>query len=157
MIQRIQSVYLFLGAVAAFLAFALDLARFLDVSSIQYVVDAFTFTNSNGDLFTLQQNIPFIILNSLAGGMLLANILLYKNMSLQRKVSRFLHLIILGSVVSMIFMIRTNLNGLDSVDLKLDWYLVGFYMPFVALLFNFMAARAIRRDQELLKSLDRLR
>ncbi|NQX93087.1 MAG: DUF4293 family protein [Flavobacteriales bacterium] len=54
-------------------------------------------------------------------------------------------------------MIRTNLNGLDSEDLKLDWYLVGFYMPFVALLFNFMAARAIRRDQELLKSLDRLR
>jgi hypothetical protein len=60
--------------------------------------------------------------------------------------------ITLGTAIFFIFKAEKLLN----VQIQGN-YLVGFYLPVVALLCNFMANRFIRRDEKLVKSMNRIR
>ena len=157
MIQRIQTVYLIIGSVAMFLSFVFPIVVFDGMSGLDHVLSALSFAREDGESHKLLNHIPYMILASLAGGVLLANVLLYKNLNLQRQIGRLLYLLLIASIGTMFWLIFSNMSSLESLDLKTDFYHVGFYLPFVALIMNFMANRGMRRDQNLLKSLDRLR
>lgn len=157
MIQRIQTVYLIIGSVAMFLSFVFPIVVFEGMSGLDHVLSALSFAREDGESHKLLNHIPYMILASLAGGVLLANVLLYKNLNLQRQIGRLLYLLLIASIGTMFWLIFSNMSSLESLDLKTDFYHVGFYLPFVALIMNFMANRGMRRDQNLLKSLDRLR
>jgi hypothetical protein len=81
---------------------------------------------------------------------------LYKKRPVQLRITRLGFLVNLSFIVYLFFAIdsvHTKLYG-DEVDIL---YHAGFYMPVVALTFLFLSIRGIKKDEALIKSLDRIR
>jgi peptidoglycan/LPS O-acetylase OafA/YrhL len=155
MIQRVQSLYLFLGSLALFAVFITDLARFVDQSGLYYYLSIFEFQGP-AEVMQAKDNTIFILLLSLSAGVMLATMLLFKNRKLQRQICRVQYLLIAGGVVAMFIFISDNHDRLPELTERVGKG-IAFYLPFVAFAFNFLASRAIKKDQDLIKSLDRLR
>lgn len=158
MIQRAQSIYLFLAALCGLLTFFLSFAHYIqgDVKLAEYAV--FGVFNVQSDL--VEMTGPFLFpawVMSLLVTMLPAIALfLYKKRPVQLMVTRLSFLMNLGFFVYLFFAVDTvhaELYG-DEVGIL---YHAGFYMPVVALVFLFLAIRGIKKDEALVKSLDRIR
>ncbi|MFT4771476.1 MAG: hypothetical protein ACI9CP_000921 [Cryomorphaceae bacterium] len=158
MIQRAQSIYLFLAAITGLLTFFLPFAHYLegDVKLAEYAV--FGVFNVQSDL--VEMTGPFLFPTwfiSLFITMLPAVALfLYKKRPVQLRITRLGFLVNLSFIVYLFFAIdsvHTKLYG-DEVDIL---YHAGFYMPVVALTFLFLSIRGIKKDEALIKSLDRIR
>ncbi len=156
MIQRVQSLYFLLGAVALFLVYLFDIAVFKDMAELEYSLSTFSFHRGD-EIFVVKGNVLLNLLVALGGGVMLANILLFKNRKLQRSIGRLIYILLLGVIGSMIYFIITNQNSPQVNELTVQYYSIGFYLPFFAFLMTFMANRGIRRDEQLVASLDRLR
>jgi hypothetical protein len=158
MIQRAQSIYLFLAAITGLLTFFLPFAHYLegDVKLAEYAV--FGVFNVQSDL--VEMTGPFLFstwVMSLFTTMLPATaIFLYKNRPAQLRVTRLGFLVNLSFIVYLFFAIdsvHSKLYG-DEVDIL---YHVGFYLPVVANTLLFLSIRGIKKDEALIKSLDRIR
>ncbi len=155
MIQRIQTVYLFLGFIFAILFLALPLGK-IDINGIVYVVKSWSIVSADGTekldyssiLGVVAMVLPFIIMI-----LCVYTTFLYKNRLLQIKLGKiniFLHVIL---VVSTFF----YLDGIKSEFSGVLTYGVAVVFPLLAMIFILLAGRAIRKDEELVRSADRLR
>lgn len=156
MIQRVQSLYFLLGALALFLVFVFDMVVFKDLAELRYHLSALSFYQGEEQL-VVKGNMIMNLLLALGGGVMLGNILMFKNRSLQRSIGRLIYILILAIIGCMFYFIITNQNSPEVNELSVNHYSVGFYLPFFALIMTFMANRGIRRDEQLVASLDRLR
>lgn len=136
MIQRIQSVYLLLAAlVSGGLIFIFSL-----------------YSNAEGqEVFALHN---WLYLGLFLGSALLSLISLfnYKNRKAQFMLGRvniLLNFILLGVLVYR----SLNLSGEITVSEKG----IGMFLPIVSIVFLALANKAIKRDEDLVKSVDRLR
>ncbi len=99
----------------------------------------------------------------LAGiGLVLFAMLSYKKRTRQLRLGRFLFLLFLAVFVGLIFIVDfgqsvliENLNAKDDAFQKA--YGVGMFMPVVAAAFIFLANMHVKKDINLLKSVDRIR
>ena len=155
MIQRIQTVYLFLGFIFAILFLALPLGK-IDINGMVYVVKSWSIVSADGTekldyssiLGVVAMVLPFIIMI-----LCVYTTFLYKNRLLQIKLGKiniFLHVIL---VVSTFF----YLDGIKSEFSGVLTYGVAVVFPLLAMIFILLAGRAIRKDEELVRSADRLR
>lgn len=154
MLQRIQTIYLALAAISMGLMFAFSITRYA-VGDKSYYMDVFGMDINGVNVV----GIPFYLIAGVIGGLSLVMIFLYKNRQNQLRIGManfifslvFVVLIYIysGSVVSEI----PHAEGIPVVP----GYGFAFFMPVVALAFMFLANRAIRKDEKLVKSLDRLR
>jgi hypothetical protein len=136
MIQRIQTLYL-LGVVVASGLLELWLPLWI---------------NNNGAVILPMGELP-VFISFMASAMLaLLAIFKFKNRKLQFVLNRLniiLNLFLLGS-----FVYRTlNISGEAQVSEKG----IGLLIPIISIVFLVLANKAIRRDEELVKSVDRLR
>jgi len=151
MIQRIQSVYLLL--VTALLAsnIFLPVGSFLDKSGVAY---PFTPLNVNipsaGLNYTPWGLLSLLVLAALVA---LATIFLYKNRKLQIRMCVFNTLIMAGYyIVFLLFMLLSKASSLASFQ-----FAFGLCIPVIAIILNYLAIRAIRKDEDMVKAADRLR
>ena len=140
MIQRLQSVWLLLAAAAAFFSiqFAFYSGNMTVGNQIQRVE------------ITAQSNLLLTILSAGVGIASLIAIFLYKNRKMQ---SRIVLVTLLASVINLVlFFVQTNkfAPGQGNFSLSAIFALV---IPILLIL----AMRGIRKDEKLVKSLDRLR
>ncbi|MEK7253572.1 MAG: DUF4293 domain-containing protein [Bacteroidota bacterium] len=146
MIQRIQTVFLFLAAICGFSLLGLPFAK-----TPQAVQTSALFADAK---FWAGDNIGLIVLFAVAGALAIAALAMFKNRLLQIKLSR-VSLIsgILGLVLAVLlfWMDTKNLAAAEIQDGA------GAYLPFGFLLFVILAIRFIRKDEALVKSTDRLR
>ncbi len=158
MIQRIQTLYLALAFIAISLLFAFPLAQFFSETGT-YVFSITGLKNmvpGEPDAFNSKVFLPLIVVAVGIALLALFSIFQYKKRTLQVKLTS-------GGVFSSIALImgifflyipfiekKINIvpNYLDSI---------GIYLPLVALVFFVMANRAIKRDEKLVRSADRLR
>lgn len=153
MLQRIQTVYLLLVLACLGLTFAFPFAEF----DMKYVLDnqgAFLLDRSQ----SLETLLPFpmaYIAVSLIG-LTAFTILAYRDRKKQLLLGKLSYLLILGFVVCVYMSIDHIVDQLGGESVKIE-YLVSTYLPVIALVFLFLANRGIKRDEELVKSLDRLR
>lgn len=158
MIQRIQTVYLLLAAISGVLTFFLPFAHFLQdgMKLSEYAV--FGFFNVQSDIF--ESNGPFgfpaWIFSVLAVVFPAVAVFLYKNRPLQLRMARMGFLMNLGFIVYLFFAIDTLFEQNYGPDQEVLYH-VGFYLPVVAIAFLFLAVRGIKKDEALVKSLDRIR
>lgn len=138
MIQRIQSVWLLLAA-----AFDATTFRF-PIYSGDWMKDT---TPAAIDL-NANTTIWFTILTVLAGGLAFATIFLFKNRKMQLRLC-FLGIFITLALLALYILEISNFYS-GNIALWIIFY-VGI------LLFYILAARGIRHDQKLIRSLDRLR
>lgn len=144
MIQRIQSIYL--------------LVVFLLLGVVSNLVSLWTVNNNVSqtllDLLKEEEILLKTVTISYYIGSLLAllAIFLFKNRQLQFVLGRVNILINLFLVGALIYL-SLNLPGETVVSEKG----IGMFLPVVAILFLVLANKAIKKDEDLVKSVDRLR
>jgi len=137
MIQRIQTVYLLAALViSAVLPFFFPL-----------------WTLNDGNVFYFMQSQLYAVLFGLSATLSLLGILSYKKRQHQFVIGRLniiLNLILLG-----LFVYRSlNLSG-EAVAVSEKG--IGMFLPIISIVFLVLANKAIKKDEDLVKSVDRLR
>lgn len=147
MIQRIQSIFLFLAAAMGFGVLALPFAKTAETfSSSTLFADA---------QFDVGDNIGLLVLFAVAGALALASIFLFRNRKLQMTISRIAIIAnVIGIVLACILFIQDKIVTVEEASIQDG---VGAYLPFGFLVFGILALRAIGKDEKLVKSMDRLR
>ena len=135
MIQRIQSVYLSGVAVIGVVLFLVPFGT----------IDGFTLTATelSNSKEVLKQTYPLAVVIGLGLLVALASIFTFKNRKLQIKLC----------TLSMI-------NQAAILALAMFLYLdgtAGIYIPVIGMILSFLATKAIKKDEDLVKSVDRLR
>ena len=135
MIQRIQSVYLFFAFVAS------AILPFVFYLWIENDVKVF-----------FMSNILYTVLFGLSSTLAILSIMTYKKRQQQfvmNRLNMILNLILLG-----LFVYRTlTISGGTSVPEKG----IGMFLPVLSIFLLVLANRAIKKDEDLVKSVDRLR
>lgn len=158
MIQRIQTVYLALAFIALALLFAFPLAQFFAENGA-YVFSITGLKNMVPGEPAAFNSLLFLPLLLLAIGialLIVVAIFNYKNRPYQVKLTNFG---VMGSVVlilSIFFLYVPMIQKKISIvpDYSKSY---GIYIPLIVLVLIVMANRAIKRDERLVRSADRLR
>ncbi|KQB40232.1 Transcription termination factor Rho [Flavobacterium daejeonense] len=137
MIQRIQTVYLLLA--------------FVITGVLPFIFPLWTL--SDGKAFLFMQNQLYVVLFGLSTTLSVLSILSYKKRQNQFVIGRLniiLNLILLG-----LFLYRSlNLSGETPVVSEKG---IGMFLPIFAIVALVLANKAIKKDEDLVKSVDRLR
>lgn len=144
MIQRLQSIFLFLSS-------GFFIGEFFSSFARSGVAVAGIFEDQ---LYNLYDNPMLIVLASLGGLLSLLTIFLYNNRKLQLKLSYAVITcaILLPLIAVLIF--KNQSSGLDEVAVDEQ---IGLYLPIGSILFAALSIRFIAKDEKLVKSMDRLR
>jgi uncharacterized membrane protein YhdT len=158
MIQRIQTVFLLISAIAGICLFFFPVAGIYSSSNtyIFYIHQLKNMVPGEPSAFSFMTVFPLLLLNILATGLSVTAILMYKNRINQVKAVRFaifLTIILIG----LIFFVYARIieNKLGASPDYLDE--AGIYFPLIMLIFLILANRSIVRDERLVRSADRLR
>ena len=145
MIQRLQSIFLFLSAVCFGGEFAAPLAT--SSASVQGI-----FADQS---YQLDDHIALMILAGLGAVLSLVTIFLYNNRKLQLKLSYLITTLAIILPIIAVLLYSNQVGTIpDSVEVNDS---LGLYLPIGMILFSILAARFIRKDDNLVKSMDRLR
>ena len=136
MIQRVQSIYMFLS--------------FLVMSVLLYFVPTF-----NGvDKYYIFDDKISLTLAQISGILSIIAIFLYQNRKLQfvmNRISILLNLILLGLFIFQL----TNVSGAEPKAMK--GIEMGVFLPIISVILLVLANKAIQKDEDLVKSVDRIR
>lgn len=151
MIQRIQSVYLLLVALLMGATVFCPLLELTGESKFAY-----TFSSLGiGQLFNVQYPAwGVVFMAGLAALSALINIFLYKKRKLQMKVATLTSLVILFFYITLFVYFNSYTAKYELVFSSLQF---GLILPIIALIFNVLAILRIKKDENLVKSLDRIR
>ena len=158
MIQRIQSVYLFIAALALGAMFYFPLASFIggDVDQLIYYIYKVV-SEIPGDTPSVPYYFiyPILVLNILTIILAVSAIFRYKQLGAQMKMIRAAIFLIMVMVAVFFFYSIPLLE--EASGALVEYNKIAAALPFVALAFLLLANRGILSDIKLLKSADRLR
>ena len=144
MIQRIQTIYLLLaGIISGGMIFVFNLWSLMSGKEV-FAIDLFS------EIDVLQKMVPVLFIVSALLSVI--TIFLFNNRKLQFVLGRLvilINLILLGILIYM----SLTLSGETSVSLKG----IGMFLPVLVVLLSVIANKAIKKDEDLVKSVDRLR
>ncbi len=144
MIQRVQSIFLFLSSASFFGLFGLPLA-----TSDSEMAGLF-----EDKVYNIFDNPILIGLTCLGGILALVAIFLFKNRPLQKKLGYgVLTLSILTMIVALLLVFQDDQSDLTS-NINEQ---IGLGLPILVIIFTLLANRFIGKDEKLVKSMDRLR
>ncbi|WP_340066049.1 DUF4293 domain-containing protein [Ascidiimonas aurantiaca] len=136
MLQRIQSLYL--------------LGVFIINGILPFLVSVWT--NVDNKVVYAKDEMPVLLLFAGSALMVLTTVFLFKNRKLQFVLNRLN--IILNITLLGLFVVRSlNLSGETLVSEKG----IGMLFPIISIVFLVLANKAIKKDEDLVKSVDRLR
>ncbi|MDT0691087.1 DUF4293 domain-containing protein [Salegentibacter sp. F188] len=136
MLQRIQSVYLFLAALV----------------SLGLIFVFYLWENSIGETVYAEDELMVFIMFLLSGALSLISIFMFRNRKLQFVLGRLniiLNFFLLGLFVYWLL----NVPGEKDISEKG----IGMLLPVISIVFLVLANKAIKKDEDLVKSVDRLR
>jgi glucan phosphoethanolaminetransferase (alkaline phosphatase superfamily) len=151
MIQRIQSIYLLIAALLTGLMIFLPLAQFSAANGM-ISLGAFSTTSAIPG-FVPQNTIVLAILSGLSALLSLVTIFMYKkrtSQSMMISVNMFLEIILLAAILFYVFSVAGKLGA----EYK---FLYPTVFPLVSWIFLFLALRGVKKDENLVRSLDRIR
>lgn len=158
MLQRVQTLFLLLvvAAVVGMLFMPIWSETSTDGGdTIALTAFNMTHTQAAPAATNNTQTIYIAILAILATATAAYSIFRYDNRLLQMKLGLINALLLMAALGTTLYFILTNealVNPKEQGD-----YLLGFFLLVFALLFNSMANRFIKKDEKLVKSVDRLR
>ncbi|MCC7502572.1 MAG: DUF4293 domain-containing protein [Flavobacteriales bacterium] len=158
MIQRKQTVFLALAALLAGLMFAFPLVSYLRMDHQAFVLRIWGLFNADGSAVPdVALKLPIHVVTGILVALLLACIFLYGSRGRQLRFVRMTYLFALAVQVGALIThmsVRAYLAQGSSVE-----YTFGpsYFFPIGILVLSYLAERGIRKDEELIKSMDRLR
>ncbi len=136
MLQRIQTVYLLIATVLSFFSLALDL----------FIQNAF--------VISATAHVALLIAGSLMIADTVAPIFLYTNRNLQKRLCYMAIFMQLLFIVALIVTVsKTAPGGLKGIE----GFQVAATFPVINIILIYLAIRGINKDENLIKSMDRLR
>jgi hypothetical protein len=158
MIQRIQTIYLLLISILIALVPFFYLALFKIDGELIYTYSIYKIVPQDGGDIIIPGNwIPQIVLLSAILIVSIITLFKYKNRKLQLKLGTLNYLFMATFIISTYLSVMNISSLLELGEEVKTIYYVGFYLPIAAITFQFLANRAIKKDEELVKSVERLR
>ena len=152
MIQRIQSVYLFLTACLLGLAMCLPMGQFIGADSVRTeVFEPLGVTLADGSFMYTWGLFVILLLSAIIA---FCTIFLFRNRRLQLRMTVFNILLQIGFYVVFVVFVFALKENLGAKSFQLGWALC---LPAVSVIFSYLANHAIRRDEMLVRAADRLR
>ncbi|KAA8486708.1 uncharacterized protein DUF2645 [Arcticibacter tournemirensis] len=155
MLQRIQTLWLFLSTT---MIFALFLFPFLQILSANGTAKAIKVTgvyeNIGGQVVQSDGFIGLTIATVLLGLLPFVVIFFYADRKKQIKLCYLTIVLIIGFSF---WLAQTAKGIIGDMTIELQNYGIGVILPCLAIFFIVLALRGIRRDEKLIKSADRLR
>lgn len=162
MIQRVQTLYLLLAIIAIGLTFVFNLSSYeVEGGEESYSMNLYKVAEGGSEEKVAQPlySWPMVGVLTLVELVLIATVFMYKRRKVQLKLIHFSYLLQAGAIALMFFSMDGTLQKLpleDGMEVTTH-YGVGWLMPAVSLAFSFLAARGVKKDEELVRSVDRLR
>jgi len=157
MLQRKQSLFLLLAALLCFATWLFPVASY-DRGSEHFDFRTYGLYAADGtELLDIGVKVPFSILLSVLGVGLLVTIFLYKDRKRQQRFVRSTYLLLLGISVFLFITDNSMRSYLEQGGDTINHLGVSFFLPIVALVLAFLAERSIKADEDLVRSVDRLR
>lgn len=154
MIQRLQSFYLVLTTLLGILFLSGEIVRFSDgINELFINLQGLSRHVENSGTEIVEKHLHFTILMLLVPFLSLVLIMFYKNRKLQMKLTIILILLILVQIIAVThysFQIINNMGAELIPGLKL-------IIPVLMLILAYLAYRGIKKDENLVRSYDRLR
>ena len=154
MIQRKQTIYLFLAAVACIVCMCLPLGPLqlqgMGVEPVLYNM-ALVQTEGNSPTYNFAY-LPLFIALAIPAVVALVAIFLFKNRPLQARLCSFNLLLLLVWMALFAYYKYFQLTAIG--ELQQTWSSV---LPFVAAVFNYLAYKGIKADERLVRAADRIR
>lgn len=147
MIQRIQTIYIFIAAVLTGLLLRLDFAE-LAVNGELYVFNAMGITRGDEVIFDGLPVMAFIGLITLIHFVV---IFMYKRRIRQIRLLAFTVILLLGLLGILFYFIYAGFQDVEVL------YKIPMIFPLIAAILDYLAIRAIGKDEALVRSLDRIR
>ena len=161
MIQRIQTVYLALVAVLSILGLCLPLAQYFVGTAQVATFNNFTYTAAKGyDTFGTFSIAPlaFGVLLSIVILLTLVSIMLFRYRMRQLRLIIFSTIMLVGYAGFYAFLAWKFQLQLAEVNTEVQYHLCfAAVLPVVSIILNCLAIHGIRKDEALVRSLDRLR
>lgn len=155
MLQRIQSIYLFLAGLAILALYLFPLAHnvYVDNKPISISVTG-TYVDANGQQVAQDHFVALSAVTAVVGILPFILIFLYKNRKQQIALCYSTILVIIGYSFWIAQQAKSVTGG---VTLSTSNFGIGLFLCPVAILLLIMAVKGIQRDEKLIKSADRLR
>ncbi|WP_256003914.1 DUF4293 domain-containing protein [Pedobacter deserti] len=150
MIQRIQSIWLFLAAITMFLMLALPILSVQGEGVETWLKGSGIYTLTEAGQSQSTAATPLLITIVITGILFFVNIFNFRNRALQRRITGICMVLILVACGWMYYY-ASMISGTTFN------YGAGLFMPVLGLIFSLLTMRGIRKDEQLLKSADRLR
>ncbi len=161
MIQRIQTVYLFISFLAACLVYFFPLATYTLGSTVDDYLGTITFY-----MYTLSKqpetlevsykmlfHLPLILLSVVVLLLTVFSVFQYKKRLKQLKLVNFAILLTIVIIV-LLFFYTDKISKDTGITAS---YGMGSVFPLISLVFLILATRGIKHDERMVKSMDRLR
>jgi len=158
MLQRIQSVYLAIVALASLLLFFFPLANYYNDLHGNYKFFIYGVRCMDPEpkaLFSTFFTTPLVILTVVSLIFSVATIFLYKRRFLQIRICAFNLITNLVLIMVIFFFYATRIQSMTLTEPQYNF--LGMSLPLISIVFLILSNRAIRKDEVLVKSADRLR
>lgn len=153
MLQRVQTLFFLLACGSLVIMFFMPLALVKPYPESQSQVTMFCMETQPGECAAVNNyGFPFAIAASAL--LFLYTLLQFKNRKRQVILSRFNFLLLAVAMVLLSVYISNAQAFAGGQELSLQ---SAFFLPVVAVAFNWLAARAIKKDEELVRAADRIR
>ena len=155
MLQRIQSIYLFLAVLAILALYLFPLAHNVYVDNVPMAIKVTgTYIDINGVQVIKDHFVALSAVTAVVGVLPFVLIFLFKNRKRQIALSYSTILVIIGYS----FWIAQTAKGVtDGATLEVSNFGIGLFLCPVAILLLILAIKNIQKDEKLIKSADRLR
>jgi len=158
MIQRKQTIFLFLAAIAMALDFIFPIASFIGSGEYQlefYIYQVVSMVPDQTTPFDVMFLAPVTALTGLVVLGSIITIFMYRKRIMQAKMVRGLVIFTLADVALLFFYNIPALEKLTGYQAQYNY--VGIAMPLLAMILLILAIGGIMKDEKLVRSADRLR
>lgn len=151
MLQRIQSVYLLLVTVLLIISIGMPIGHFIAIDGVtSYTFKPLGVSLAEGAFQSTWGLFGILLLSAIIA---LCTIFLFRNRMLQVRMTIFNSILLIGYYVAFFCFMLILKKHLDA-SFQTGWALC---LPLVSIVFNYLAFRAIYRDELMVKASDRLR
>lgn len=155
MLQRIQTIWLFLATVCLFALFLFPYVQFLDIDGTAKVIKVTGLYQSvKGQVVQTDTFLRLTISTVVIALVPLVVIFYYQN---RKRQVALCYAAVLAVIIYSFAIANTARKVIGNTELTLDNYAVGALLPSLAIIFLLLAGRGIRKDEKLVRSADRLR
>ena len=152
MIQRVQSIWLFLASLTLFLLLILPILTKTGSTGELWLQVGGLYQKANQGTKQLAAYTPLFGFTIFTGLICLINIFNFKNRTLQKRIILLAIVFIIVIIAGAAYYAQTIPGGINGASFN-----AGTYLPIVSILFCVLAIRGISNDERLIRSADRLR